>query len=110
MNLMNNIGKIEKVSFEKRDGRLGIWFVLESDGWSVMSERSVWDYNEAEVSKHTKWSEQDRDDEMASMMEYISNLMHQAKVTDIQSLKGKPITLQIEGNVLQDWRLLTEVL
>jgi len=89
---MNSIGKIKSVKFGKRDGKLGIWFVLESDGWNIMADHSVWDYNEVKADEHIKWSEQDRNDQMASMMEYISDLMYQAKVTDIQSLTGKPIT------------------
>ena len=107
---MNNIGKISEVTFEKIAGRLGIWFVLKSDGCSFDTERVVWDFNDVKVTEDTTWTEESREASMADMMRYISDLMFVAKVNSIEDLRDTPITLQIENGMLQDWRILREVL
>lgn len=63
-----------------------------------------------ETDQHTKWTEADRDAAFAKTMRKINEIMQDAKVHDVNDLKGKPVELIFEGTMLKDWRILTEVL
>jgi hypothetical protein len=43
-------------------------------------------------------------------MRYVSKLLKEAKVDSVEKLKGKPIEATFDGNMLKEWRILTEVL
>lgn len=43
-------------------------------------------------------------------MRFISKLLKEAKVDEVYQLKGKPVEVTFEGNMLKEWRLLTEVI
>ncbi len=43
-------------------------------------------------------------------MHRIIELLNQAKVDDVSKLKGKPVEIELDGNLLKSWRLLTEVI
>ena len=40
----------------------------------------------------------------------IVALLSAAKVTDVTKLKGIPVEVTFDGNMLKEWRVLTEVL
>lgn len=77
----------------------------------TQSSNTVWDPEQIKVTQYTKWTESERDNELAELMRYISKLLADAKVDDVTKLAGKPIELVInEYNSLESWRILTEVL
>jgi hypothetical protein len=43
-------------------------------------------------------------------MRYVSKLLKDAKVNSVDELKGKPVEVTFDGNMLKEWRILTEVL
>jgi hypothetical protein len=43
-------------------------------------------------------------------MRLLSKLLKEAKVDSVEKLKGKPVEVTFDGNRLQEWRILTEVL
>lgn len=43
-------------------------------------------------------------------MDRVRDTLANAQVNDIYALKGKPVEVQIGGNVLAKWRILTEVI
>jgi hypothetical protein len=43
-------------------------------------------------------------------MRYVSKLLKESKVDSVEKLKGKPVEVTFEGNMLKEWRILTEVL
>jgi hypothetical protein len=43
-------------------------------------------------------------------MRYVSSLLKDAKVNSVDQLKGKPVEVTFDGNMLKSWRILTEVL
>jgi hypothetical protein len=43
-------------------------------------------------------------------MRYVSKLLKDAKVSSVDELKGKPVEVTFDGNMLKEWRILTEVL
>jgi hypothetical protein len=43
-------------------------------------------------------------------MRFVSKLLKEAKVNSVDKLKGIPVEVTFDGNILKDWRILTEVL
>jgi hypothetical protein len=43
-------------------------------------------------------------------MRFLSKLLKEAKVDSVDQLKGKPVEVTFDGNLLSEWRILTEVL
>jgi hypothetical protein len=43
-------------------------------------------------------------------MRFLSKLLKDAKVRSVDKLKGIPVEAIFDGNVLKEWRVLTEVL
>ena len=111
--MKKQLGKIQEVTFGiggYQDGMLGIHFTLGDGSWGVQDYKCSWDSNRIKHSEYTKWTENDRSDAYVEIMRYVSDLLHQAKVTDITQLQGIPIEAEFEGRVLKSWRILTEVL
>lgn len=107
------LGKIYNVKFGicgYQDAMLGISFDLGGSGWGVMDSKSFWDASIIEVGEYTQWTEIDRTQAYDKIMRYISKLLAEAKVSSIDRLKGIPIEAKFDGNILVDWRILTEVL
>jgi len=107
------LGKIESVSFGLggyQGAMLGIHFSLGADGWGVNDSKANWDAETISCSEHAKWTESDRDGWYAEIMRYVSKLLKDAKVDSVDKLKGKPVEVTFDGNILKEWRILTEVL
>lgn len=107
------LGKILDVKFGLggyQDSMLGIWFTLGTDGWGVGDGRGFWDPELIDRSKNTEWSEKERDENFSKIMRYTSKLLKEAKVGSIEKLKNKPIEVTFDGNVLKEWRILSEVI
>lgn len=106
------IGKISSVRFGHvgyQDAQLGISFAFSGNGWGVSDSKAFWD-SEIIDSKDCKWNENDRNLGYANVMRYISTLLKDAKCSDVVELYGKPVEVTFDGNLLKDWRILTEAL
>lgn len=107
------LGKIEKVYFGiggYQDAMIGLHLTFTFNGSGVSDSRCAWDSELIECTKHSKWTESDRDKQYSEIVRFISKLFKDAKVQSIDKLKGIPVEISFEGNVLKDWRILTEVL
>jgi len=112
------LGKIESVSFGIggcQDAMIGIHVTLSGDCVSVSDSRSSWDANIIKRTPHLKWTEEDRSKQYDEIMRYVSDLLAAAKVKSVDQLKGIPVEITFEGEVLagsrlKSWRVLTEVL
>jgi hypothetical protein len=107
------LGKIEKVSFGLggyQGCMLGISFTLGNGSWGVGDFKGNWDAEQIKWTEHTKWTEEDRSKSYDETMRYVSKLLKEAKVDSVDKLKDKPIEATFDGNVLKEWRILTEVL
>jgi hypothetical protein len=107
------LGKIESVSFGLggyQGAMLGLHVTLGNGSWGVGDTRANWDSEQIECSDHSKWTEEDRDGWYAEIMRYVSSLLKDAKVDSVDQLKGKPVEVTLDGNMLKSWRILTEVL
>jgi len=108
------LGKIVTAKFcigGYNDSMIGLYVQLGNTGWGVAdSNNMAWD---AEIIKHTehcKWTENERDDQYAKIVRFISKLLKEAKVDCIENLKDIPVECTFDGNLLKEWRILTEVL
>ena len=107
------LGKIESVSFGLggyQGTMLGLHVTLGDGSWGVSDTKGNWDSEQIECSDHCKWTESDRDEWFAEIMRYVSKLLKDAKVSSVDELKGKPVEVTFDGNMLKEWRILTEVL
>ncbi len=107
------LGKIESVYFGiggYQDAMIGIHLSFAFSGSGVCDSRCAWDAEKIKWSKNCKWTEEDRDKQYADIMRYVSELLNQAKVDRVEKLKGVPVEVTFEGNILKEWRILTEVL
>ena len=104
------LGKIKSVKLGLKDGRLGIEFTLTGPGWGTFDHWWTWSPESVKVTEHTKWTEEDRDKEMVSIIRRLDKLLHEAKKTDFADLKDVPIEVEFQENCLKSFRILTEVL
>jgi hypothetical protein len=111
--MKTKLGKIQAVRFGRggyQDAQIGIHFTFGAKGWGCGDSRSFWDPTMIKCNSHCKWTETNRDDEYALIVRYVSDLLAQAKVSSVDELKGKPVEITFDGNILKSWRLLTEVI
>ena len=102
------LGKIEDVYFGlDRDYPFlfGLELTFKFDGCFVTSTRDV-----VNIGETCKWTPEERSKAITECMDQIVKVMKDANVNEIIKLKGKPVELTIEGNTLQDYRILTEVI
>jgi len=119
------LGKIESVDFGHcgyQECCIGISFTLVGETGGVSDAKCVWDPNmitapnpssnsiEIDSVESTGWTEKDRSKQNDEVMRYISDLLHQAKIHSLNDLQGVPVEITYEGNTLQSWRILTEVI
>ena len=112
MSIEKTLGKIESVNIGLggyQDAMMGISFNLSHGGaWGVADFWGTWGL---EIdSKGAKWTEADRDAKFAETMRKINRLLIDAKVDNVNQLKGKPIEVTCDGMSMVSWRILTEVL
>lgn len=107
------LGKIESVKFGHggyQECMLGISVTLSGESWGCGDFKGGWDAEQIKHTKHTQWSETDRDKNYSDTMRFISKLLKDAKVSSVDKLKGIPVEVKFDGNLLKEWRILTEVL
>jgi len=112
--LKKYLGKIASINFGLggyQESMLGLHVCLDFDAHSfICTSNSTWDFVTIEHSKHTKWTEQSRQDKYAEIMCYVSKLLNQAKKRHISELKNIPVEVTMDGNTIHSWRILEEVL
>lgn len=108
------LGKIESVKFGisgYQDVQFGISLTFTgSGGWGVSYFKGFWDKNQIKCDNYCKWTEQDRDNSYIELCKFVSDLLYEAKVTDITKLKGIPVEVTFVDNSISNFRILTEVL
>lgn len=107
------LGKIESVTFGHggyQDAMIGLNVTLSNGGWGVGDSKCAWDAEMIKWDKNCEWTEADRDKQYAEIMRYLSKLLKDAKVNSVDKLKGIPVEVTFEGNMLKEWRILTEVI
>jgi hypothetical protein len=112
-NMEKKLGKIELVQFGLggyQDSQLGLSITLGDGGWAVGDFKGNWDAQSIKWNENCQWTEEDRDKGYSETMRFLSKLLKDAKVRSVDKLKGIPVEVIFDGNVLKEWRVLTEVL
>lgn len=107
------LGKIQSVRFGHggyQDACIGLSVTLGNKGWGVGDFKGTWDPEMIERSEYTKWTEEDRVKGFDETMRLVSKLLKEAKVDSVDKLKDIPVEVTFDGMMLQEWRILTEVL
>jgi hypothetical protein len=107
------LGKIESVRFGLggyQDACIGLSVTLGDGSWGVGDFKGGWDAETIKRSDSTQWTEEDRDKNYSDTMRYLSKLLKEAKVSSVDKLKGIPVEVTFDGNMLKEWRILKEVL
>lgn len=108
--MRTELGKIQTVHFGLggyHDACIGISFTLSGSGWGVSDFWGTW---AVKIDKHTKWTEAERITTLGETVMRISRLLSDAKVDSVHELKGIPVKVYFDGNVLKSWDVLKEVL
>jgi hypothetical protein len=111
--MKKKLGKIESVRFGLggyQDAMLGLSVTLSGEGWGVSDFKGTWDAESVKRSEYTKWTEEERSKGYDDTMRFISKLLKDAKASHVEKLKGCPVEVTFDGNILHEWRVLTEVL
>jgi hypothetical protein len=108
------IGKITEISVSfggYQDAMLGLSVTLGSDkgSWGVGDFKGFWG-PDIKHSASCKWSEQSRRDAHADTMLFIGELLFAAKKRKVEELRGVPVEVTFEHNMLKSWRVLTEAI
>lgn len=111
MHERKELGKITHATFGLggyQDAQIGFWLELGGDSWGVSaSGGGAWAMDRTE---HSKWTEADRLGELARAAMKVADTLKKAKKRHVQDLVGVPVEVTLDGNLLKDWRILTEVL
>ena len=107
------LGKIQSARFGHggyQDGCIGLVVTLGDGTWGVGDFKGTWDPELVKCSEHSKWTEEDRTKNIDEAVRYISKLLKDAKVDSVDKLKNIPVEVTFDGNVIKEWRILTEVI
>lgn len=112
--MTKELGKISSAKFGF--GGYQDCFICLTLGFSFASvschytSESSWAPSRIKRSDDCKWTEEDRDKSFAKMVREIDKLLADAKCESVEGLVGKPIEAVFDGNKLESFRILTEVL
>lgn len=108
--LRKELGRISSARFGwggYQDAMIGLSLTFEGKGWGCGHFEGAWGIDRSE---YAKWSEEDRIRQLGETCLLLRDTLKAAKVQDVVSLIGTPIECTFEGNGLQSWRVLEEVL
>lgn len=104
------LGKIKHVAFGFNDrGFLGLQLTFSLNGGSS-GIGTEWTVNMSEISKHTQWTENERQENIVDVYWKVNNILEKAKISSIHELKGIPVEVTIDRGMLKEFRVLEEVL
>lgn len=107
--MRKELGKINSIQLGMGgyDGAMfGFSFDLGGVGWGVGDFWGTWSTR----SEGCKWSIEDQNKIFLESLLKIKQLLNDAEKDDFTELKGVPVEVIFDGNALESWRILTEVL
>ena len=103
------LGKIDFAEFgtiEDYPFLIGLQLGFSMNGCSVMDGGKYC----VNISNQCKWEDREKNEVITNSVEYISEVLKDAKVNYVSQLVGKPVEVLIEDNTFKGFRILTEVL
>lgn len=104
------LGKINTAEFGVESGRLGLHLTFKSSLTGLDLSYWVHDPVTNPYTKAYNVTKEDNNTNMFNLLTDVSAYLYAAKVRYISQLKDKPVELEVDGNCLVTWRILTEVL
>lgn len=108
------LGRIQSIKIGHggyQGAMFGVSFTLGGKGWGVGDFWGAWSPALMERSERCQWTEADRLGQLADMCAKVAALLKEAGVNEVSELAGKPVEITFkDSNLLDSWRLLTEVL
>lgn len=104
------LGRITKAEFGfggYQEAMFGLSVTIESTGSGIGDFKGGWAIDRPESAK---WTEQDRRDHIFEAVWEVKDILSKAKRMHVSQLKGVPVEVTCEGNILKSWRVLEEVL
>jgi hypothetical protein len=104
------LGRIQKISFGwggYQDAMIGVSITIGGQLWGCGNFKGAWG---TDRSEYTRWSEEDRLRQLGQACMWVRELLTKAKVQTLDQLQGVPIEATFDGNLLESWRILDEVL
>lgn len=104
------LGKIESVKYGiggYQDAQFGLHLTISGKAWGVQTSDAFW---AMEPSSRAEWGKSDQDVFFAALTRRIIALLDAAKCDSVDKLKGKPVSCVFDGNALQSWQILEDVL
>jgi len=104
------LGKIQSAEYGLLNGSpyFGLYLAFSINGGSQGCNSSTkYMFN---ISKDCKWSENNRSDAVAELVDDLHSVLKAAKVNYVSELAGKPVEITLDGNLFKGFRILTEVL
>ena len=108
--MRKELGKIQRFEIGiggYDDAMFGLSVTLGGKGWGVGDFDGTWTM---EPGENHKWNKQDQHKCWADMCQRVLKLMQQAKAKTTNDMVGVPVEVTFDGNKLDSWRILEEVL
>lgn len=103
------LGRIDSITLGAGgydDAMFGVTFRFGGEDLCVGDFWGYW----ASLSEGAKWTRANQIDALGKMCLKLNDLMRQAKVKSFADLKGVPVEVTFDGQVLRSWRILREVI
>lgn len=81
--------------------------LMGKDGWGVQDFDGTW---MREPDKYCKWTKEEQQKIFSDVSFRVIDLMKKAKVRTTKEMVGIPVEVTFDGNKLESWRILEEVL
>jgi hypothetical protein len=86
---------------------IGITVDLGGKSWGVGDFKGTW---ATERDKYCKWTEEDRNKVLGETCMWVAQLLRESGKQSLDELVNIPVEVTFDGNKLESWRVLTEVI
>ncbi|HEY5563888.1 MAG TPA: hypothetical protein VIK72_19405 [Clostridiaceae bacterium] len=97
--MKRKLAKIKSVRFGYSEYLFGLTLGIGGEGWGVVGSY----YYNPSYKGH-------EDNGMVTMMDNVQKMLKDANVETVDKLLNKPIECTFDGNILKEFRILTEVI
>lgn len=110
MTTRRELGRIKSATFGfggYDDAMIGFSVSLGGESWGVSDFKGTWSMAPTSTAK---WTVEDQSKSFSDAVRFLLETLEQAKKKHVADLVGTPVEATFDGNLLQSWRVLTEVL
>lgn len=104
--LLGKIDFAEFGTFKDRPFLIGLQLGFKMSGSGVMDGGKY----TVNISPECRWEEEERSEALVKSLEFVNDILKDAKVNYVSELVNKPVEITLENNTFKSFRILTEVL